>query len=185
MALANYTPTCGKNIPGNSRILFVAPVTSITALAETSGKISTLTAATDTFKQIKADLDSVQFTSDGTFGTNGAYTQTLIARFSKPSTELNALIDELTAGAACGFAIIHVDANGKVWLSGASITSKEGNYRPWGQVQAATDSGTLLTDTNTQAVTVTFTRTSAYMPVELDDTLAAAVKGGSAAYIDW
>lgn len=185
MALANYTPTCGKNIPGNSRTLFIAPAGTITALAETSNKISTLTAASTAFKKITADIDTVTFSHEGSFGVNGAYTQTLVARFRFPSTELNILVDELVAQAACGFEIIHVDANRKVWLTGVSIAAKEGSTRPWRTVASSLSSGALLTDTDTQADTLTFTRISAYRAVELDPTLSAAVLGGTATYIAW
>jgi len=185
MALANYVPTCAKNTPGNERQIFIAPTGTITALAETAGEISTLTAVADAFKRIKADIDSVQFTDDGTFSTSGAYTQSLIVRLSKPSTALNTLIDEIVSGIACGFEIIHVDNNNNVWLSGQTIATKEGDSRPWNQVQVQTDSGTTLTDENLQAVTLTFTRLSAYRPVPLDATLKAAVLDGTAAYIDW
>jgi hypothetical protein len=185
MALANYAPSCAKNVPGNKRKIYIAPSGTIKSLAETTGEISTLTAGASAFKSVKADVDSVQYTDDGTFSTSGGYTQTLIARFSKPSTALNALLDELRDGIACGFEIIHVDANSKVWLSGISIATKEGDSRPWSNIQIATDSGVIMTDENTQAVTVTFTRLSAYRPVELDDTLAAAVLDESAAYIDF
>ena len=185
MALANYTPACGKNIPGNSQTIFIAPAGTITALAETSGEISTLTAASTTFKKITADIDTVTFSHEGSFGVNGAYTQTLVARFRFPSTELNVLVDELVAQAACGFEIIHVDANGRVWLTGVSITSKEGSTRPWNTFASSLASGAALTDTDTQADTFTFTRVTAYRATELDSTLAAAVLGGTAAYIAW
>jgi len=185
MALANYLKTCAKNTPGNAYELYVAPTGTVTALAETSGEISTLTAAADSFKRVQADLDTVQYTHEGTFKTSGAYTQNLIARFSKPSTELNTLIDELVDGIACGFEIIWVDGNSKVWLAGVSIDTKEGSNRPWNQLTSSADSGVLLTDEDVQADTVTFTRVSGYRPVELDATLAAAVLDGSAAYIDF
>lgn len=185
MALANYIKSCAKNVPGNQAEVYIAPSGTITVLAETSNEISTLTAVADAFKRVKADLDSVQYTHDGTFTTSGGYTQNLIMRFSTNSTELNTLIDELVAGAACGFEIIHVDANRKVWLSGQSIATKEGTSRPWNSVQSAYDSGVTMTDENTQADTVTLSRLSAYRPVELDSTLAAAVLDGSAAYIDF
>jgi len=185
MALANFIPTCAKNTPGNAYELYMAPKGSVTALAETSGEISTLTAAADTFKRVRADIDTVQYTHEGTFGTSGGYTQTLIAKFSTASTELNTLVDELQAGIACGYEIIYVDANQKVWLSGVSISTKEGSNRPWNKFTSNYDSGLAMTDEGMQADTITFTRTSAYRPVELDSTLAAAVLGGTAAYIDW
>jgi len=185
MALANFIPTCAKNTPGNAYEIYIAPKGSVTALAETASEISTLTAAVDTFKRIRADIDTVQFTMEGTFSTSGGYTQNLIAKFSKASTELNTLVDELVAGIACGFEIIFVDANQKVWLSGVSITTKEGSTRPWNKLTTAYDSGLLMTDEGVQADTITFTRTSAYRPVELDSTLSAAVLDATATYIDF
>ena len=185
MALANYLKTCAKNTAGNKYEVYIAPHGSVTALAETSGEISTLTASVDVFKRVQADLDTVQYTHEGTFKTSGAYTQNLIMKFAKASTELNTLIDELVDGIACGFEIIWVDANSKVWLAGVSIDTKEGNDRPWNQMVSSYDSGVLLTDEDVQADTVTLTRVSAYRPVELDATLAAAVLDRSAAYIDF
>ena len=185
MALANYLKTCAKNTPGNAYELYIAPSGSVTALAETSGEISTLTAAADVFKRVQADIDTVQFTMEGTFKTAGGYTQNLIAKFSKPSTELNTLIDELVDGIACGFEAIWVDGNSKVWLAGVSIDTKEGSSRPFNQMTTSLDSGLLMTDEGVQADTITLTRLSGYRPVELDDTLAAAVLGGTATYIDF
>jgi len=74
MALANYLKTCAKNTPGNAYQVYIAPHGSVTALAETSGEISTLTAAADAFKIVEADIDTVQFTQEGSFGTSGGYT---------------------------------------------------------------------------------------------------------------
>ncbi len=185
MALANYLKTCAKNTAGNKYEVYIAPHGSVTALAETSGEVSTLTAAADAFKRVQADLDTVQYTHEGTFKTSGAYTQNLLMRFSKSSTELNALMDELTDGIACGFEIIWVDANSKVWLAGISIDTKEGNDRPWNQLVSSYDSGVALTDEDVQADSVTLTRVSAYRPTELDSTLAAAVLGGTATYIEF
>ena len=185
MALANYIKTCAKNTPGNGYEVYIAPHGSVTVLAETSNEISTLTAAADVFKRVQADIDTVQFTQEGTFGTSGGYTQNLIMKFSKPSTELNVLIDALVDGIACGFEVIWTDGNGKVWLAGVSIDSKEGSTRPFNKMTTSLDSGLLMTDEAVQSDTVTLTRTSGYRPVELDSTLAAAVLGGTATYIDF
>lgn len=185
MALANYIKTCAKNTPGIKNEIYIAPKGTITALAETSGAISTLTAAANSFFKIQADIDTVQFTMEGTFGTSGGYTQNLIAKFAKPSTALNTLIDELVAGVACGFEIIWVDSNSKVWLGGASVTSKEGSSRPFNKLTTSLDSGVLMTDEAMNADTITFSRLSGYRPTELDTTLTAAVLGGTALYIKW
>ena len=89
-----------KEYTGNQYQVFPSAKGSTTALAETSGEISTLTAAADAFKRVQADIDTVQFTQEGTFSTSGGYTQNLIMKFSNPSTELNTLVDALTAGIA-------------------------------------------------------------------------------------
>jgi hypothetical protein len=91
----------------------------------------------------------------------------------------------LVAGIACGFEVIWVDANSKVWLAGVSINSKEGDTRPFNRMTTSLDSGLLMTDEGVQADTITLTRLSAYRPVELNNTLAAAVLGGTATYIDF
>jgi hypothetical protein len=56
MALANYIKTCAKNTPGNAYEVYIAPTGTTTAVAETSGEISTLTAAIDTFMKVQADM---------------------------------------------------------------------------------------------------------------------------------
>jgi hypothetical protein len=185
MALGNFVKGCTKNTPGNGYELYIAPTGTVTAIAETSGEISTLTAAVTTFKKVQADLDTVQFTQEGAFKTSGGYTQNLIAKFSYPSTELNALVDQLVSGIACGFEIIWVDANSKVWIAGVSVDSKEGSNRPFNQLATSLDSGLLMTDEGVNADTLTLTRLSGYRPTELDATLTAAVLGGTSAYIDW
>jgi len=185
MALANYIKTCGKNVPGIRPQIFVAPAGTITALAETGNEISTLTAAATTFMRIQADIDSVQFTATGEFGTTGAYEQSLVARFSVPSTALNVLVDELTSQIGCGFEIIYIDGNARVWLTGASIATKEGGARPWNRLETNLDTGVLPTDQDVQADTITFKRMSGVRPVALIKALADLVLDGTAAYIKW
>jgi len=185
MAIANYIKACAKNTPGIKPEFYVAPIGTITVLAETSGAISTLTAAANSFFRIQADLDSVQLTMEGAFSTSGAYTQNFIAKFAKPSTALNTLVDELVAQIACGVTLIWVDSNAKVWLAGNSVTSKEGSSRPFNQLATSLDTGLLPTDTGLNVDTLTFTRLSGVRPIELDSTLTAAVLAGTAAYIKW
>ena len=185
MALANYIKTCAKNTPGNAYEVYIAPTGTTTAVAETSGEISTLTAAIDTFMKVQADIDTVQFTQEGTFGTSGGYTQNLIMKFSKPSTELNILVDELVSGIGCGFEIIWVDANAKAWLAGVSVDTKEASTRPFNKMTTSMDSGLVMTDEGLQADTITLTRISGVRPVELDPTLTAGVIAGTSAFINW
>jgi len=185
MAIANYTKTCGKNTPGNRKQFFIAPSGAITVLTEASELITVLTAPSGTFKKVRADIDTVQVTSDGTFTTSGGMQQNLIAKFSMPSTELNVWLDSVIAQINCGIDIIHIDANGKVWLSGITSFAKEGKTRPWNSFQEQLDSGLLMTDEGMQAVTCTFGRLSAYDFTELNPALSDAVKAGTSTFIDW
>ncbi len=186
MALANYLPTSCKVTPGNRNIIYVAPASAVTAMEEDAGEISVFTAASDTFKMVRADFDSVQFTSEATFKTAGAYTQSLMARFADTVTkDLNGLVDELRDGVAGGLAIIWVDGNGTPKFAGVSINAKEGASRPFNQMETSFDSGAELTDEDMQAETLTFTRISNVRPMPFATALKTAILDGSAAYIDW
>jgi hypothetical protein len=43
-----------------------------------------LTASAGAFKRVQADIDTVQFTQEGTFSTSGGYTQNLIMNSANP-----------------------------------------------------------------------------------------------------
>lgn len=190
MAIAAYKACKGKNVPGNDPLLFLVETDKITSVTETSDQISAVTMETietvdQKFKQVLADFDSVQYTSEGTFKTSGGETESLIARFSYPSTEMQLLKNEIKAAVACGVAAIFVDANRNAWCMGISAASKEGKSRPINQVVFAEDSGVLMTDEDMQQVTMTFSRLSGWGRVEFDDTLTSAIAGGTATFIDW
>ena len=185
MALANYVKTCAKNTAGNAYEVYIAPHGTVTAIAETSSEVSTLTAAADTFMKVQADIDSVQLTQEGAFGTSGGYTQNLIMKFAKPSTELNTLIDALVAGIACGFEIIWVDGNSKAWIAGVSIDAKEASTRPFNKITTSLDSGLLMTDEGMNVDTITLTRLSGYRPTEFDASLTSGILAGTSAFINW
>ena len=186
MALAKYARTCGKNIPGNKRSIYLAPIGNITSVTETSNEISAVTMEGVTkFLEVQGEIDSVQYTSEGTFSTSGAETQNLIVGLGLNSTELELLKTELVSAIACGLAAIWVDGNGKAWLAGVSVTTKEGLDRPFNTLTTNFDSGLLPTDTDAAKYTITLTRLSGYGPVEFDGTLTTAIVGGSAAFIDY
>jgi hypothetical protein len=186
MALANYLPTTCKVIPGNRNKIYIAPASAVTAMAETSGEISTFTATADAFKIVKADFDSVISTFEGTFKTSGAYTHNLACRLANAvPKDLNALVDELTALVACGVALIWIDGGGNALFAGVSIATKEGDSRPFNQLASSFNSGGALTDADTQADTLTFTRVSAVRPIPFDATIKGTITGGTATFIDW
>jgi hypothetical protein len=186
MAIAKYLKTCGKNVPGNRATVYLTELANVTSVAETSNKISTVTMAGGaTMKRVQAEIDTVQFTSEGNFSTAGGETQNLILGFGNRSTDLELLRAELIAGVACGLVAVWVDNNGKCWLGGVSIAAKEGKERPFNRLASNFDSGLVMTDEDTAKYTITLTRTSGYAPVEFDATLTTAILGGTATFIDW
>ena len=189
MALAAYTPTCGKNTPGNAPDLYLADLDAITSVTEIANEVSAITmagtGATDTFYKVKADFDSVQFTSEGTFKTTGGETQNLIFRCSNPSAALETFVTNLKDSAPCGMAAIFVDGNRQAKLWGVSTVAKEGKTRPINQVALSYDSGTLITDEDTQAYTITLTRLGYYGPVPFNGTATDTITGGTATFITW
>jgi hypothetical protein len=186
MAIAKYKRTCGKNLPGNRYQICLADIANITEVEETSNEISDITmSGVTTFHEVQAEIDSVQFTQDGTFGTSGASTQNLIFKLGLPSTEASIFLDSLKASIACGIAAIVVDNNSKAWLVGATIEAKEGTSRPFNSMQIALDSGTLLTDADTQAYTVTLTRLSGYERTELDATITSEIIARTSDLVTW
>jgi hypothetical protein len=189
MPLSTYSRTCAKNAPGNKARLFIAPirdVTSITATSVVSAITMRVSTAGKQFREIKADYDTVQFTSEGAGGSNYFETQNLIAKFSTLSADLIELKDELAAALPCGFALMRVDNNGKAFISGITTVAKEGKERPWNKATFNYDSGTLPTDEGTQALTMTLTRMSAYSETPLNAALTALIaKNSASAPVDY
>ena len=190
MAIAQYLQTCGKNVPGIRRELYLTEASNVSSVTEAAGVITAVTitgGATGNFKKVQADLDSVQFTSAGTFKTSGGSEQSLNCRFSSPSVGLTTLVESLRDAVACGAVAIYVDNNAQAWLYGASGASKEGVLRPINEVETNLDTGTLITDEDTQAYTVMLKRLSAYEPIPFNGTVNGYIIGGSAsaAFINW
>lgn len=185
MAIAVYLPTCSKNVPGNRYQFFVTEIANITSITETSNKASTVTMnGSGTFKKALAAIDSIQYTSDGTFTTKGGETQNLIVKLNGRSTELETFKAALIDGVVCGLALIWIDNNGRAWLLGANAAAKDGTSRPVNSLQCAFDSGTLITD-DASMYTLTFSKLGAYAPIEFDSTLTAGILAGSSAFISW
>jgi hypothetical protein len=186
MAIAKYSPSCGKNVPGNAPEMYITEVSAIRTITATGNKITGITLSTaGKFKPIKADFDSVQYTSEGTFKTSGGETQNLIFRLSKPTAATEILLNSLKDAAPCGMAVVFVDGNRTAKAFGFSETNKEGLTRPINQVGVAYDSGTLITDEDSQAYTLTLTRLGYYGPVPLSSTFAQGLLAGTATWVAW
>jgi hypothetical protein len=186
MAIAKYSPACGKNVPGNAPQLYIVEVSSIRTITETANAITAITLGTGLkFQPVKADFDSVQYTSEGTFKTSGGETQNLIFRLSKPTNATEVFLTSLKDSAPCGMVAVFVDGNRRAKAFGFSATAKEGLTRPINQVGVSYDSGTLITDEDSQAYTLTLTRLGYYGPVPLAATFSQGLLAGTAAWVGW
>ena len=183
MAIAKYSKTCGKNVPGNSRLFFVeaANISSITA---TSNEISAITMSdTAKFREFGADIDSIKFTIEGTGSASYSEVQKLEAKFSKKTTALITAKNSLLDAVACGVAIIRVDNNGSAWLSGYTVKDK--NRRAYNKITTNFDTGAKPSDEGTAAYTITLEAEGFDDELAFDTTLNSAIVGGTATFIDY
>ena len=183
MAIAKYSKTCGKNVPGNSRLFFVeaAKISSITV---TSNEISAITMSDTTkFREFGADIDSIKFTIEGTGSASYSEVQKLEAKFSKKTTALITAKNSLLDAVACGVAIIRVDNNANAWLSG--YTFKDKNRRAFNKITTNFDTGAKPSDEGTAAYTITLEAEGFDDELPFDTTQNASIIGGTATFIDY
>ena len=183
MAIAKYSKTCGKNVPGNSRLFFTeaANISSITA---TSNEISAVIMSDTTkFREFGADIDSIKFTIEGTGSASYSEVQKLEAKFSKKTTALITAKNSLLDAVACGVAIIRVDNNGNAWLSGYTVKDK--NRRAYNKITTNFDTGAKPSDEGTAAYTITLEAEGFDDELAFDTTLNSAIVGGTATFIDY
>ena len=186
MAIAKYSKTCGKNVPGNSRLFFVEAgnISSITVTS--NNEISAVTmSGTDTtkFREFGADIDSIKFTIEGTGSASYSEVQKLEAKFSKKTTALITAKNSLLDAVACGVAIIRVDNNGSAWLSGYTVKDK--NRRAYNKITTNFDTGAKPSDEGTAAYTITLEAEGFDDELPFDTTLNASIIGGTATFIDY
>ena len=183
MAIAKYSKTCGKNVPGNSRLFFVEAA-NISSITVTSNEISAVTMSdTAKFREFGADIDSIKFTIEGTGSASYSEVQKLEAKFSKKTTALITAKNSLLDAVACGVAIIRVDNNGSAWLSGYTVKDK--NRRAYNKITTNFDTGAKPSDEGTAAYTITLEAEGFDDELAFDTTLNAAIVGGTAIFIDY
>jgi len=183
MAIAKYSKTCGKNVPGNSRLFFVEAA-NISSITVTSNEISAVTMANTTkFREFGADIDSIKFTIEGTGSASYSEVQKLEAKFSKKTTALITAKNSLLDAVACGVAIIRVDNNANAWLSG--YTFKDKNRRAYNKITTNFDTGAKPSDEGTAAYTITLEAEGFDDELPFDTTQNASIIGGTATFIDY
>ena len=185
MAIAKYSKTCGKNVPGNSR-LFFTEAANIGSITVTSNAISAITmngTPAVKFQEFGADIDSIKFTIEGTGSASYSEVQKLEAKFSKKTTGLITAKNSLLDAVACGVAIIRVDNNGSAWLSGYTVKDK--NRRAYNKITTNFDTGAKPSDEGTAAYTITLEAEGFDDELPFDTTLNATIIGGTATFIDY
>lgn len=183
MAIAKYSKTCGKNVPGNSRLFFVEAA-NISSITVTSNEISAVTMSdTAKFREFGADIDSIKFTIEGTGSASYSEVQKLEAKFSKKTTALITAKNSLLDAVACGVAVIRVDNNGSAWLSGYTVKDK--NRRAYNKITTNFDTGAKPSDEGTAAYTITLEAEGFDDEISFDTTLNSAIVGGTATFIDY
>ena len=183
MAIAKYSKTCGKNVPGNSR-LFFTEAANIGSVTVTTNEISAITMSSDTkFREFGADIDSIKFTIEGTGSASYSEVQKLEAKFSKKTTALITAKNSLLDAVACGVAIIRVDNNANAWLSGYTVKDK--NRRAYNKITTNFDTGAKPSDEGTAAYTITLEAEGFDDVLAFDTTLNSAIVGGTATFIDY
>ena len=183
MAIAKYSKTCGKNVPGNSRLFFVE-AGNISSITVTSNEISAVTMSNTTkFREFGADIDSIKFTIEGTGSASYSEVQKLEAKFSKKTTALITAKNSLLDAVACGVAIIRVDNNGSAWLSGYTVKDK--NRRAYNKITTNFDTGAKPSDEGTAAYTITLEAEGFDDELPFDPTFNAVIVGGIATFIDY
>ena len=183
MAIAKYSKTCGKNVPGNSR-LFFTEAANIGSITVTSNEISVITMSDSTkFREFGADIDSIKFTIEGTGSASYSEVQKLEAKFSKKTTALITAKNSLLDAVACGVAIIRVDNNAKAWLSGYTVKDK--NRRAYNKITTNFDTGAKPSDEGTAAYTITLEAEGFDDELAFDTNLNASIIGGTATFIDY
>ena len=183
MAIAKYSKTCGKNVPGNSRLFFVE-AGNISSITVTSNEISAVTMSDTTkFREFGADIDSIKFTIEGTGSASYSEVQKLEAKFSKKTTALITAKNSLLDAVACGVAIIRVDNNAKAWLSGYTFNDR--NRRAYNKITTNFDTGAKPSDEGTAAYTITLEAEGFDDELAFDTTQNASIIGGTATFIDY
>jgi len=184
MAIGTYTRSCNKNVAGNSNV-FLTEAANLSSVTVTSGEISAITMASgQTFQQVQANIDGVIRTEEGAGSRNNiSYTHQVEMFFNRPSTELSALRDSLTAASSCGVLAIVQDANGECWLSG--YNEIDGTDRALYVQQDNLNSGQESGEEDSQNVDIILECVSGYIDIPFDDTLKAGIIAGTAVFITY
>lgn len=180
MALANYTKTCSKNVPGNS-LLWLIAASEIGSVTVVTDEITALTVTTGaTFKTFDVDQDTLVRMEEGTgTGFNISYVHSIEAAFSKPTKELRTALNAIADASPCGMVAIMRDGNGLYWVVGYNEVDL--GTRGLKLVSDSTTSGAAPDDAEGSKSNIRLETKSGYKALPVKSTSTVAVSGITAA----
>lgn len=122
--LTTYKRNCNLRFGGVNPNLFLAEANSDISVTW-SGDTVTAIAGSDKLLELQADINTVSFTSEGEWGKSGFDTQTLAAKFSKSTPELETMVKNLKKSMTCGLFAVYVDNNKNGWLVGLAPAAED------------------------------------------------------------
>ncbi|GAF97938.1 unnamed protein product [marine sediment metagenome] len=174
MSIINYTKTCSKNVPGVGKVFF-SEVGNIDTITIGSNLVSAVSMDTtdNEFHEFQADLDSVEYRSEGAGGSSYFTNHMLEMGFGKLSASLFAAKASLVDSMPCGLVAIYIDGNGACWLVGWNDTDKE--VRTLNTIADNFKTGKKPSDEDGNVFTITVSGESGYDIIPFDTTLTASI----------
>lgn len=185
MPISSYSRFKNKSIPGNCQ-LFFGLTTSPTVVTLTSGEITTFTSASNTFYEIKGDVDGIKFENTGKVNKAGSVFEGKLTVKLTVSSQLlaNTLIANLYSIIGQGISLIFTDNNKNSYLFGhnANDTLLEKD-RDIMSFDYSFDSGETPGEDGKQLITLVFTAKTLSVPIPFNSTIGGTISGRTATFI--
>ena len=176
MSIANYTRTCAKNTPGNSKILICETESIASVTIDSNNEITDIAMDTTTekFHELQVKPNTIRRRQE-TSGKGGVITvkHIISMSFIGLSRPLNDLRESIHDALACGLTAIVLDktTTPKAWLVGWS----EGNLGDdsLDTIEAEDDSGISSSDEDMGQYNITISGESGYLDLMIGTTQSA------------
>lgn len=187
MSISTYVKSCSKTVAGNDFRLYAASFADIDTATFSNGSLTGITLdGSEKFALLETDWDSMTFEANGTAGRGFYSEQSLTAKFSQKTPELDAVIDEIRDAIVCGIVLIRKDGMGQYWISGIAPAEEMGANRPYLSFETNFTSGTTIEEIEDGNVySVTFGRLSATEEYPLSGSIVNDLNEGTAAFVNY
>ncbi|MFW6272355.1 MAG: hypothetical protein ACOC2U_01080 [bacterium] len=186
--LTNYLRNCEVRFAGVKPSLFFGEAVKGWDLTFSGNTITAITPdeVGDAMQEFQADINTVQFTSEGEWSKSGFETQTLTARFSTASTELDESIKNLKKALPCGVFVIYIDNNKNGWLVGLAKSDEDFYNDYFRTLTTNYTTGMSIEDVDEgNTLNIELSRMAATSKYKLDSDLTASILDGTATFIDF